>query len=158
MANHNYYSDIDDVRLNVMGAVSETDIGDAVLIRAALEVYTLINAKLGKLHTVPFPLSGETPDTPDIIRAISDTLTACWANAHTTGLSVRARGPNADECVRAREMIDELASGDLVITGYSSSALPSSNTEGEHRIFDKVGIHEMGQDADQVSRLADERD
>ena len=48
--------------------------------------------------------------------------------------------------------------GDLTIIGYTSSVLPSSNTEGEHRIFDKVGIHDMGQDSDQSDRLSDERD
>lgn len=157
MANHNYYSDIDDVRARLMGAVSTDDIPDADLVRGALEVYTLVNAKLGKLYTVPFPLS-TTGNTPDIIRSISDILTACWGNAHTVGLNVRSRGPGADECQRARDMIDELAKGDLTITGYTTSALPSSNTDGEHRIFDKVGIHEMGQDPDQATRLSDERD
>ena len=157
MANHNYYSDIDDVREKLMDEVITDDISDAVMVRGALEVHTLINAKLGKLYTVPFPLS-TTGNTPDIIGGISDILTACWANNHTVGLNVRSRGPGADECQRARDMIDELAAGDLTITGYTTSALPSSNTEGEHRVFFKGDIHEMGQDSDQTDRLSDERD
>ena len=159
MANHNHYSDIDDVRLVLMDAVSDgaTGISDAVMVRGALNAYTLINAKLGKLYTVPFPLS-TTDNTPDIIREISDTLTACWSNRHTVGLGVKGRGPTADECKRAREQLDELASGDMVIAGYSSSALPSSNTEGEHPIFFKGDTMDMGQDADQSARLSDERD
>lgn len=158
MADHHYYSDIEDVRARLMGDVSTDDVSADDLERGAKDVHTLINAKLGKLHTVPFPLSGETPDTPAIIRGISDILTACWGNSHTIGLNVRSRGPGADECQRARDMIDELAAGDLTIPGYTTSALPSSNTDGEHSIFDKVGIHEMGQDADQADRLSDERD
>lgn len=157
MADHNYYSDIDDVRDVVMDDVSETDIADAVLVRGALEVYTLINAALGKVYSTPFPLS-TTGNTPDIIRAISDTLTACWATNHTRGLSTRSRGPTADECKRARDMIDALASGSLVITGYSSTALPESSTRGEHPVFAKVGTMDMGQDPDQLERLTDERD
>lgn len=157
MADHKHYSDIDDVRLVLMDAVSETAISDAVLTRGALEAHTLINAELGKLYTVPFPLS-TTDNTPAVIRAISDTLTACWANQHTAGLGTRGRGPSVDECKRAREMIDALASGDLVIAGYTSSVLPSSNTEGEHPVFFKGDIHDMGQDSDQVTRLSDERD
>lgn len=157
MADHNYYSDIDDVREKLMDAVAVADIADAILVRGAKEVHTLINAKLGKLYTVPFPLS-TTGNTPDIIRSISDTLTACWANNHTVGLSTRGRGPTADECQRARDMIDELAAGDLVITGYTTSALPSSNTEGEHPVFFKGSVHDMGQDSDQADRLSDERD
>lgn len=157
MADHNYYSDIDDVRLVVMDAVSETDCSDAVLVRGALEVYTLINAKLGKIHTVPFPLSS-TANTPAIIRAISDTLTACWGRDHTVGLKSKSKGPSADECKRAREMIDELAAGKLLIAGYSSTALPESNTRGEHPVFAKVDTMDMGQDADQLERLTDERE
>lgn len=157
MANHNYYSDIDDVRLVLMDAVAVTAVSDAVMVRGALEAHTLINAALGKLYTTPFPLS-TTDNTPAVIRAISDILTACWANAHTAGLGTRGRGPGVDECKRARQQIDDLASGKLVIAGYTSSALPSSNTEGEHPIFAKVDTHSMGQDSDQVTRLSDERD
>ena len=157
MANHNYYSDIDDVRLNLMDAVSETAITDAVMVRGALNVYNLINAKLCKRYNiVAFPLS-TTGNTPGIITEISDTLTACWARKHTAGLNTRSRGPTADECKQALEMIDKLAAGDMKIPGYSS-ALPSSNTEGEHGVFGKVGVHEWGQDADQADRISDERD
>lgn len=157
MADHNYYSDIDDVRLNLMDAVSETSIGDPVMVRGTLEVYTLINARLGKLYTVPFPLS-TTGNTPGIISSISDTLTACWSFKHTAGLSTRSRGPTADECKRALEMIDELAAGKMVIEGYASSALPESNTRGEHPVFAPTSVHDWGQDSDQATRIADERD
>ena len=157
MADHKHYSDIDDVRLVLMDAVSETAISDAVLTRGALEAHTLINAGLGKLYTVPFPLS-TTNNTPAVIRAISDILTACWANAHTAGLGTRGRGPSVDECKRARDMIDALADGSLTIEGYTTSVLPSSNTEGEHPIFGLVDTMDMGQDSDQVTRLSDERD
>ncbi len=159
MANHNYYSDIDDVRALLMDNVGSgaSEVPDTLLVRGALEVYTLVNAKLGKLYTVPFPLS-TTDNTPDIIRAISDALTACWANVHTAGLGTRGRGPSVDECKRARDMIDALADGSLTIIGYTSSVLPSCNTEGEHPIFFKGDIHDMGQDSDQSDRLSDERD
>ena len=157
MATHKYYSDIDDVRLVLMDAVTTTAVSAAVMERGALEAHTLINAELGKLYTVPFPLS-TTDNTPDIIRAISDTLTACWANQHTAGLGTRGRGPSVDECKRAREDVDRLASGDLKIPGYTPSVLPSCNTEGEHPIFFKGDTHDMGQDSDQSDRLSDERD
>ena len=156
MADHNYYSDIDDVRLNLMDAVSETSITDAVMVRGALAAYTLINALLGKRYTVPFALSA-TENTPGIIREISDVLTACWSFKHTAGLNTVSRGPTADECKQARELLDKLASGDAVIDGYDASALPESNTRGEHPVFFKGDTMDMGQDPDQSERLADER-
>ena len=155
---HGHYSNLTEVRAVHMGEVSTTAVSAAVLLQGALEARTLIDAGLGKLYTVPFPLSEDTPSTPAIIRAISNTLTACWANAHTAGLGTRGRGPSVDECKRAREDIERLASGELVIAGYTSSVLPSSNTEGEHPIFAKVDTMDMGQDSDQVTRLSDERD
>ena len=158
MADHKFYSDIDDVRLVFMDATSETAISDAVLTRGALNVYNLINAKLCKRYNiVAFPLS-TTGNTPGIITEISDTLTACWANAHTAGLGTRGRGPSMDDCKQAREMIDKLVSGEMKIPGYTTSGLPSSNTEGEHPIFDLVDTVDLGQDSDQVTRLSDERD
>ena len=158
MADHKFYSDIDDVRLVLMDAVSETAVSDAVLTRGALNVYNLINAAGCKRYNiVAFPLS-TTGNTPGIIVEISDTLTACWANAHTAGLGTRGRGPSVDECKRARDLIDALADGSLTIAGYTTSALPSSNTEGEHPIFDLVDTMDLGQDSDQVTRLSDERD
>jgi len=155
---HGHYSNLTEVRAVHMGEVSTTAVSAAVLLQGALEAQTLIDAGLGKLYTVPFPLSEDTPSTPAIIRAISNTLTACWANAHTAGLGTRGRGPSVDECKRAREDIERLASGKLVIAGYTSSVLPSSNTEGEHPIFGLVDTMDMGQDSDQVTRLSDERD
>ena len=159
MATHNYYSDIDDVRALLMDNVGSgaSEVPDTLMVRGALEVYTDINAALGKLYTVPFPLSA-TDNTPDIIRGISDALTACWANAHTAGLGTRGRGPSVDECKRAREKIDKLAANQLKIPGYTPVVLPSCNTEGEHPIFFKGSVHDMGQDSDQVTRLSDERD
>ena len=154
---HGHYSNLTEVRAVHMGEVSTTAVSAAVLLQGALEAHTLIDAGLGKLYTVPFPLS-TTDNTPAVIRAISNTLTACWANAHTAGLGTRGRGPSVDECKRAREDIERLASGELVIAGYTSSVLPSSNTEGEHPIFAKVDTMDMGQDSDQVTRLSDERD
>jgi len=155
---HAYYSNLTNVRSEHMQDVSETDVSPERLERGALEAHTLINAKLGRIYSVPFTLSTDTTDPPAIIRSIAETLTACWADKHTKGRSVKSRGPLADECKQARELLDLLASGDLVIAGHSSSVLPDCNTRGEHPIFFKGDVHDMGQDADQASRLADERD
>ena len=158
MADDNYYSDIDEVRALYMDDVSETSIDDSILVRGALVVHNLINATLGKLYTVPFPLSSATPDTPPQIRDISDTLTACWASAHTAGLGTVGSGPSQAQCKQAREDLKDLAEGKTTIPGYSTNILPSSNTEGEHTIFGKVDTLAMGQDPDQRDRIADERD
>ena len=157
---HGFYSNLTNVRAELMDAVSTDSVSAAVLLRGAKEAYVLINRELAQLFgsTIPFPLSGESPDTPDTIRSLAETLTACWANVHTAGLGTRGRGPSVDECKRARDDIDRLASGDLKIPSYTPSALPSCNTEGEHPIFAKVDIHDMGQDSDQSDRLSDERD
>lgn len=157
---HGFYSNLTNVRAELMDDVSTTSVSAAVLLRGAKEAYVLINMKLAKLYgtVVPFALSGATPDTPESIRSIAETLTACWANAHTAGLGTRGRGPSVDECQRAREDIDKLASGELRITSYTPSALPSSNTEDEHPVFFKGDVHDMGQDSDQADRLSDERD
>ena len=158
---HGHYSNLTEVRALLMDNVSDDAkaVPAVVLARGALEAYTLINAELARLYgsVLPFPLS-TTENTPDVIQSLSNTLTACWANAHTAGLGTRGRGPSVDECKRAREDIERLASGELVIAGYTSSVLPSSNTEGEHPIFAKVDTMDMGQDSDQRDRLADERD
>ena len=154
---HGHYSNLTNVRAELMDDVATTAVSAAVLLRGALEAHTLINAALGKLYTVPFPLS-TTSNTPAVIGSISDILTACWANAHTAGLSTRGRGPSVDECKRARELLDALAKGTVTIPGYTTSVLPSSNTEGEHPIFDLVDTVDLGQDSDQVTRLSDERD
>ena len=154
---HGHYSNLTEVRAVHMGEVSTTAVSAAVLLQGALEAQTLIDAGLGKLYTVPFPLS-TTENTPTIIRSISNILTACWANAHTAGLGTRGRGPSVDDCKRARGLIDKLAANKVKIPGYTPPALPSSNTEGEQPIFAKVDTMDMGQESDQRDRLADERD
>jgi len=154
---HAYYCNVTQVRSEHMDDVSTDDVSADLMERAALHVYNVINAKLGKIHTVPFALSS-TGNTPGIIREIAETLTACWATAHSTGQNIMSRGPLADECKRAREWLDALADGSMTIDGVTSSVLPESNSRGEHPIFFKGDTHDMGQDPDQADRLADERD
>ena len=158
---HGHYSNLTEVRALLMDNVSDDAkaVPAVVLARGALEAYTLINAELARLYgsVLPFPLS-TTENTPDVIQSLAETLTACWANAHTAGLGTRGRGPSVDECKRARELIDKLAANKVKIPGYTPAVLPSSNTEGEHPIFFKGDTMDMGQDSDQSERLSDERD
>jgi len=156
---HGYYSNLTNVRSESMQDASTDDVSAARLLRGALEAYTLINAKLKKLYggSVPFTLSSDSDGPPAIIRSIAETLTACWADKHTKGRSIKSRGPLADECKQAREYLDEIAAGKMAIEGYTAAALPDCNTRGEHPIFFKGDTHDMGQDSDQSERLSDER-
>lgn len=157
MADHQYYSDIDDVRADLLDAVSETDLSDAVMERAALDAYDEINARLGKRYTVPFELSS-TGNTPGIVRKVSDFMIACWCGHHTHGLTIRPQGGTKAYCDKAEALLEGLESGTYAIQGVTSSALPDSSTRGEHPVFAPISEHEWGQDSDQADRIEDERD
>ena len=73
-------------------------------------------------------------------------------------MSIKGRGPTADDCAQARALLDDIAAGKVLLPEVSPlGALPECSTRGEHPVFALTSEHDWGQDSDQAVRIRDER-
>lgn len=151
-----YYTDHDTIRAEKFGDVSVPDLSEETLTAAEKQAYGYINAALGGTYSTPFAIFS-TGNTPGLITDISDILTMWTAKRFVTGHGARTLGPLKDLYDQAMEWLDMLRTGKLSLSGVTRTNTTSSNTSGEHRVFASLPELELTQDADQVTRLQDER-
>ena len=151
-----YYSDHDNIRATKFGDVSVTDLPEDTLTAAELQAYNYINAALAGVYSTPFPIFA-TGNTPGLITDISDILTMWVAKRFTTGHGARTLGPLKDLYDQAMQWLADLRARKMSLAGQTRTDTTSSNTSGEHRVFASLDELDLEQDADQVTRLEDER-
>jgi len=151
-----YYTDHDTIRAVKFGDVSVDDLSELTLIAAEKQAYGYINAALAGVYSVPLPLFS-TSNTPGLITDISDIITMWIAKRYVSGHNVRSIGPLKELYEQAMDWLDMLRVGKLSLPGMTRTNVASSNTSGEHRVFVSLETLDLEQDADQITRLEDER-
>jgi len=151
-----YYTDHDTIRAEKFGKASVDDLLEVALTAGEKQAYGYINAALSCVYSTPFAIFS-TGNTPTLVTDISDILTMWLAKRFTSGHGARTVGPLKELYDQAMKWLDEIRSGKLSLAGATRTNTVSSNTSGEHRVFASLDELDLVQDADQVTRLENER-
>jgi len=151
-----YYTDHDTIRAVKFASVTIDELSEATLTAAEKQAYDYINAALAGTYSVPLAIYS-TGNTPGMITDISDILTMWLAKRFTSGHGVRTLGPLKELYDQAMEWLEMLRTGKLSLPGVTRRNSVSSNTACEHKVFGSLPTLELIQDAEQITRLEDER-